>query len=281
MKTIENKRAKEFIKSLIKRAQEDEIVSLSAQLAYFLLLSIFPSIIFGITLLGQFPISSNDILNLLHNVSYIVPQDTYILIKSMVLSVFQMSQKGNALSLSIIMSLWSASNGMKAIIRALNKAYNVKEDRDFLHNRFVSIFLVFSVVMAIIIALLLSVFGNFIGNFIYFYFDLEVHFLRFWDITRYGTSVLLLFILFMLLYCLAPNKKLRCREVYKGTIFAVIGWIIVSYLFSYYVDHFANYSATYGSIGGVIVLMIWLYLSSMILILGGEINATLQWFKKK
>lgn len=275
-----DKNLKIFIKYLIERSKEDEIVSLSAQLAYFLLLSIFPSIIFGITLLGQLPISSNDILNLLYNMSYIVPRDTYVLIENIILSVFNTRRGENVLSISIIMSLWSASNGMKAIIRSLNKAYNIKEDRGFLYSRLISIFLVFAVVTAIIIALILSVFGNLIGNFMYLYFHLEASFLQFWDITRYGISILLLFVLFILLYCIAPNKKLRCKEVYIGTIFAVVGWIMVSSLFSYYVDHFGNYSAIYGRIGGIIVLMIWLYLSSMILILGGEINAILECLRK-
>lgn len=270
---------KTFAKYLIIRSKEDEITGLSAQLAYFLLLSAFPLLIFAITLLGYLPISSDEVLDLFNNIMHIAPEDTYKMIEEMIVSVFEV-KRGDVLSISIIITLWTASNGMKAIIRALNKAYNIKESRGFFHNRLIALLMIFAIIIAIAVALILSVFGNLIGNFLFLYFELELSFLRIWDITRYIISFLLLLVLFALLYFIAPNKKLKWREIYIGTVFAAIGWIGVSWVFSFYVNNFGDYSATYGSLGGVVVLMVWLYISSAILILGGEINALIQYFKK-
>lgn len=270
---------KTFVKYLIIRSKEDEITGLSAQLAYFLLLSAFPLLIFAITLLGYLPISSDEVLDLFNNIMHIAPEDTYKMIEEMIVSVFEV-KRGDVLSISIIITLWTASNGMKAIIRALNKAYNIKESRGFFHNRLIALLMIFAIIIAIAVALILSVFGNLIGNFLFLYFELELSFLRIWDITRYIISFLLLLVLFALLYFIAPNKKLKWREIYIGTVFAAIGWIGVSWVFSFYVNNFGDYSATYGSLGGVVVLMVWLYISSAILILGGEINALIQYFKK-
>lgn len=272
--------AQVFIKYLIIRSREDEITGLSAQLAYFLLLSVFPFLIFVITLLGYLPISSKEVLHLFNNMLHIAPEDTYEMIEEIIISVFEV-KRGDVLSISIIITLWTASNGMKAIIRALNKAYNIKESRSFFHNRLIALLMIFAIIIAIGVALILSVFGNLIGNFLFLHFQLDLFFLRIWDITRYMISFLLLLALFALLYFIAPNKRLGWEDVYIGTIFAAIGWIIVSWIFSFYVDNFGNYSTTYGSLGAVIVLMIWLYISSAILILGGEINALIGYFKKR
>lgn len=273
MKSLEAimKFSKRFIKLLVENFYEDEVTGLSAQLAYFLLLSIFPLMIFGITLLAYMPISTPGVLN---SFNKIVPGDTFQLIEGVIVSVLE-TKRGDILSLSILITLWTASNGMSAIIRSLNKAYNVKNGRGFIYNKLISILLVLGIVSAIGIALVLSVFGNVIGKYIFTYFGLKESFLFFWSIIRILGSFIILLVVFALLYLIAPNKRLKIQEIYVGTIFAALGWVLVSFLFSFYVNNFGNFSSTYGSLGGVIVLMIWLYLSGMILILGGEINATL------
>jgi membrane protein len=112
-----------------------------------------------------------------------------------------------------------------------------------------------------------------IGLYLSSTFGFSETFLALWSASRWIISGLILFTVFTGLYYFAPNKKLLIRNVVKGAAFATVGWTVVSMLFAYYVNHFNNYTATYGSLGGIIILLIWLYLSGMIIVIGGEINA--------
>ncbi|MCR1897729.1 YihY/virulence factor BrkB family protein [Irregularibacter muris] len=268
---------KEFVKYLYKKLKEDEVTGLSAQIAYFLLLSIIPFLIFGITLLAYLPISTHYVIDLFKNIA---PIEMFELVQNAITSVLD-TKRGDILSMSILMTLWTASNGINAIIKALNKAYNAVENRGFILNRLISVLLVLGLVSAVGIALILSVFGNLIGKYLFSYLGVPHSFLIFWNIARILGSFALLVLIFALLYFIAPNKKLKWKEIFAGSIFAAIGWVLVSLVFSFYVNNFGNYSATYGSLGGVIILMLWLYLSGMILIIGGEINATAEYFRQE
>ncbi|MBO1912707.1 YihY/virulence factor BrkB family protein, partial [Microvirga sp. 3-52] len=123
--------------------------------------------------------------------------------------------------------------------------------------------------------LVLPVFGKQIGIFAFSYLGLEAGFLSLWNNLRWIIPPILLFSVFTLLYWLVPNLKLHIKSVLFGAAFATLGWILTSIGFSYYVSSFGNYSGTYGSIGAIIVLMMWLYFSAIILMLGGQINAVM------
>ncbi|EID42906.1 YihY/virulence factor BrkB family protein [Parageobacillus thermoglucosidasius] len=258
-----------FIREMARRFQEDEIPRLSAELAYYFLLSLFPFLIFLITLLAYLPIPHEDLLSVIRQYA---PKEAIHLVEANVHRVMD-EQNGRLLSLSIIGAIWSASNGMNAIVRAFNRAYDVVENRPFLVARGMSVLLTLGMIVVIIVALVLPVFGKMIGLFLFSAFGFSATFLTIWNAMRWVISSLILFAVFTTLYYFAPNKKLRCANVVRGAIFATIGWIITSLAFSYYVNHFAHYAAMYGSLGGMIILMVWFYLSGMIIVLGGEMNA--------
>jgi membrane protein len=258
-----------FIREMARRFQKDEIPRLSAELAYYFLLSLFPFLIFLITLLAYLPIPHEDLLSIIRQYA---PKEAIHLVEANVHRVVD-EQNGRLLSLSIIGAIWSASNGMNAIVRAFNRAYDVVENRPFLVARGMSVLLTIGMIFVIIVALVLPVFGKMIGLFLFSAFGFPATFLMIWNAMRWVISSLILFVVFTVLYYFAPNKKLRCANVVRGAIFATIGWIITSLAFSYYVNHFANYAAMYGSLGGMIILMVWFYLSGMIIVLGGEMNA--------
>lgn len=258
-----------FIREMARRFQKDEIPRLSAELAYYFLLSLFPFLIFLITLLAYLPIPHEDLLSIIRQYA---PKEAIHLVEANVHRVMD-EQNGRLLSLSIIGAIWSASNGMNAIVRAFNRAYDVVENRPFLVARGMSVLLTLGMIFVIIVALVLPVFGKMIGLFLFSAFGFTATFLMIWNAMRWVISSLILFVVFTVLYYFAPNKKLRCANVVRGAIFATIGWIITSLAFSYYVNHFANYAAMYGSLGGMIILMVWFYLSGMIIVLGGEMNA--------
>lgn len=260
-----------FVKEIFHRFSRDQIAGMAAELAYFFSLSLFPFLIFLFTLFGYLPISADEILQFIRQYA---PGESLDLIEENVRTIVD-TQNGKLLSFGIIATIWSASNGINAIVRALNKAYEVDENRHFLVARGMAIILTFAMIFVIIVALLLPVFGREIGLFISSVFGLSDMFLTVWNMLRWLVSVIILCIVFSGLYFIAPNKHLKISEVYPGALFATVGWIVVSLAFSYYVGNFGHYSVTYGSLGGVIVLLIWFYLTGFIIILGGEINAIL------
>lgn len=266
---------KGFIKELYYRFMHDEVIGLSAQLAYFFLLSLFPFLIFIITLIGYLPISQDDLLGL---VSRFAPGKTMHLIESNLRQILD-EPRGGLLSFGVIATIWSASNGINAIVRALNRAYDVAESRSYIISRLIAVCLTISMIVVIIVALLLPVFGKAIGLFLFTHFGISESFMAIWDFFRIVISFFVMVIVLAMLYYFAPNKRLRISEVWYGAVFATVSWQLVSLAFSYFVMSFGNYTAMYGSLGGIIVLMIWFYLSAMVIILGGEINAIIRMSK--
>lgn len=260
----------EIGRRLLNRMKEADVFGLSAQLAYFFLLSLFPLLLFLITLLGHLPIDVNSILDFIRPYA---PADIMTLIESNITEIVNVQSSG-LLSIGIIGTLWSASNGVNAITKAFNRAYQVKENRAFLVARLIAIGLTIAMIAVIIIALLLPVFGKAIGVYIFSFIHASEEFLYLWNMLRWVVSSVVLFIVLIALYKLAPNIKVTIRSVVVGAAFATIGWQLVSLAFSYYVSSIGNYSATYGSLGTVIVLMIWFYITGIIIITGGVLNAS-------
>jgi len=258
-----------FIREMAKRFNEDEVSRLSAELAYFFLLSLFPFLIFLFTLLVHLPVSYDDVLSYLREYA---PEEVIRVIETNVYTITEY-HNDRLLSFGLIATIWSASNGINAIVRALNRAYDVEENRSFLVARGMSILLTFAMLFVIIVALLLPVFGQMIGTFLFSAFGFSDGFLTAWNALRWVISSIILFMVFTMLYYFAPNKRLRVCHVTNGALFATVGWMVVSFGFSYYVNNIADYTAMYGSLGGIIVLMVWFYLSGMIIVLGGEMNA--------
>lgn len=260
---------KEFVIKLYKNIMDTDVFGLSAQLAYFLLLSLFPFLLFLITLLGYLPIDAYVVIETLANY---LPADVINMIETNLSEVVN-RQRGGLLSISIIGTLWSASNGVNAITKAFNRAYKVEEDRPFFISRLIAIALTVAMIIVISVALLLPVFGKMIGIYIFSFINLSENFLNMWNTLRWVASSLVFFIVLLVLYKLAPNEVVKFKHAVWGALFATVGWQLVSLGFSYYVNTLGNYSATYGSLGTVIVLMIWFYISGTIIIIGGMINS--------
>ncbi len=258
-----------LLKLLWHRIDEDDLPGLSAQLAYYFLLSLFPLLIVLFTLLPYIPIPHQDMLGLIRDFA---PVEAMDLIEKNVHDIMD-DRNGGLLSFGIIGTIWSASNGIEAIVKAFNKAYNVKESRSFIVSRGMAILLTFGMILVLILAIILPIFGREIGLFLFSRMGYTTEFIKLWDTLSRLVSAIILFLIFTGLYWIAPNVKLKCRSAFPGAAFATIGWIISSLGLTFYVGNISNYSLTYGSIGAIIVLMVWLYISAFIIILGGEINA--------
>ncbi|RKL66339.1 ribonuclease [Salipaludibacillus neizhouensis] len=256
-----------MLKSLLKRFNDHRLIDLGAQCAYFLLLSIFPFLIFIISLLHFLPFTFTDVYQLLEET--FVPADVLDVIQNQ-WNILKENHRTGLLSLGLIFTLWTASLALDSILRALNLSYHISENRGFLLARLVSIFLTVGMFLVIIVALSLQVIGAHIES----TFNLNLLILEL-EILRWAVSSIVIFAVFLLLYLVGPNLRLTLKKVYIGAIFATIGWQLTSYAFHFYLTNFANYSATYGTIGTVIALMVWFHISSLIILIGGEINAIL------
>lgn len=263
-----------FLYNLIYNIRKDEVTAIGAQLTYYLILSIFPFFIFFLNVVGH---TSLAIETLLNDWIILLPTETQTLLYR-VIEEITLSSSETLLSLSIILALWSGSLGISAIIRAINKAYNISRKRNYIKLKILSLLFTIALVILLMIVLATLVFGEVIGNAIFTYIGAINVFYRVWENSRRVIALSSMIIIFALLYkySIAPKERQYIKLVHTlpGAIFATIGWIVASGVFSFYVNNFANYSKTYGSLGGVIVLLVWLYITSIMIVLGGEINGT-------
>lgn len=262
---------KGFWKELLVRIKLVDITGLGSQLAFFFLLSLFPLLIFLITLLPFLSIDESQVYLFIRDYA---PDSVYTLIHNTLEEILQ-NRNGGLLSIGALATIWSASKGMNALTKALNRSYHVEESRSFLVARGMSVVFTIALIAVLVVALLLPVFGQQIGILAFSYFGMEEGFLKLWGSLRWAIPPILIFLVFTAIYWVVPNLKVRLKSAVPGALFSTAGWILTSLAFSFYVGNFANYSKTYGSIGGIIVLMMWLYFSAIILMLGGQLNAVM------
>lgn len=256
---------------LVVKIKNDDIFALASQLAYYLVLSFFPFIIFLITLVGFSSLSSAEVLE---GLNAVLPSSIYDLTESIIREVFDKQYTG-LLGVSIVLALWTASSGFRAVIKGVNKAYNLKETRSFFKRSLISMLSVLALAITLLLALGMLVFGRIIGEYLQSIVPFYKIIVILWNIFRYAFVFILMILIFAAIYRVAPSKRLKWREVIPGAIFSTIGWIGLSFVFSFYINNFRNYSRFYGSLGAVFILMTWLFLVSMIFIIGVEINCVI------
>lgn len=264
-----------YIKQLIFRYKDDDLPSLSAQITYYLILALFPFLLFLINLISFTPLS-NEIL--ITNFNTFLPKESSILVKNVIMQTVQAKSR-TLLFLGMIGSLWAASKGIIAITKGLNKAYDVEENRNFIKLNSIALISTIGITIMIILTFIMIVFGKPIGTYVFGLIGANSLFNIIWSFLRYGIPLTIMSITFYLIYVYVPNRKLKFNNVIVGTIFTTIGWITTSVLFSFYVNNFANFEKVYGSLGGVIALISWLYISTLIILIGGELNSINSYFK--
>jgi len=264
-------------KKLLFHYQEDDLAAMSAQISYYLILAFFPFLFFLINLISFTPLPNR---LLIANFNAILPRDTALLVKTMLEETIQ-AKSETLLVLSILASLWAASRGMSAIIRGLNHSYGVRESRNYIKLNLIALLSTIGLTLMIIFSFFMIVLGRVIGSTVFGYLGAKSLFYSIWGVLRYGITFALLLVTFYLIYKYLPNRKYSGEQIMAGTIFATFGWVAASLLFSFYVNNFGSYATVYGSLGGMFALIIWLYLSTLIFLLGGVINAICSDFKKK
>jgi membrane protein len=227
------------------------------------------------TTLSYTPVTSEDILADLRTV---LPHNTFQIISDFIHEIIA-SGSNALLSIGMIGTIWASSNGVVAIIKCLNKAYDEEETRPFWKVRVLSIVFTLALAIVILFSFIMLIFGQKIGERAFVWLHFPDNFNAVWVYAKYILSLVTMFTVFVYLYLLMLNRRLTFREVIPGSFFSTLGWIITSLLFSFYVNHFDSYTESYGSIGGIIVLLVWLYISSVIILFGGELNAALTFIR--
>lgn len=263
---------KGFIQGFIQKVTQADLSGMGAQLAYFFLLSLFPLLIFVMTLVPFLNLPQEQVYTMMKE---LLPEQVYSLIGDTLKDVLE-NRNGGLLSVGILATLWSASNGVNALIKSLNQSYGKAETRPFIIARSMSVVFTLVLILLVVVALILPVFGSQIGHFLANTIGLGEQFGAIFDKFRILLPPLVIFCGLVFMYWLGPNMKMYLRSAIPGAIVSTVCWLVISYVFSIYINNFSNYSATYGSIGGIIILMLWLYITGMVLMIGGLVNAIMQ-----
>jgi membrane protein len=260
---------KELAVKTYREITEDKVLSRSAELAYYFLLALFPMLIFLTSLVGFLPDLQEEIFTALARV---VPGEAMNLVSRTIFDVTSNRSRG-LLSFGVLGAIWAASGGVTAIMGTLNDAYDAKEERPFWKVRLIALGLTILLALLIIGGTAMIMFGDRFASWLVSLLGLGNLFMIIWSILDYLLGLALMFLGLELIYYFAPNVKQDWKGIAPGAIFAVVSLIFASLLFSLYLRLAPSYSATYGSLGAVVVLMLWLYLMGAVILIGGEINA--------
>jgi membrane protein len=264
------------LRRTVKEFREDNLTDWAAALTYYAILSIFPALLVLVAVLGLVGESATQ--PLLDNLSSVAPGPAQEIFTNAIENLQRsQGQAGLLLIIGIATALWSASSYIGAFIRASNAIYEVDEGRPFWKLRPIQIAItLFMIVLISIGAVAVVVTGPLaeeVGNVI----GIGTEVVTAWDIAKWPVLVLLVSVMFSVLYWAAPNvKQPGFRWLTPGGVLAVILWIAASAAFAFYVANFGSYNETYGTLGGVIVFLVWLWISNIAVLLGAELNAELE-----
>jgi membrane protein len=265
---------KELGRRVIAEVQKDNCFVYAAALAYYFIFALFPFFIFLTALLAYLPIPNlmDQIIGLL---AQVMPSEALTLVQEN-LSALLSEPRGGLLSFGILAALWTSSSAIVAMSDALNHADNVEEGRPFWKVRGMAILLTIGLSIFIIGSIVLLMFGPQIGRWLADFVGLGRAFEIAWNTLRWPVILFLVMTAIAMIYHFTPDVEQSWKWITPGSLFAVALWLVASLGFSYYVNNFGAYDKTYGTIGAIIVLLTWMYVSNLVILIGGEINAEIE-----
>ena len=270
-------KAGQLLKRVWNAAMEDNLLGRGSELAYNFIFSVFPLLLFVLALFGLFAGHAIQLRNdLMANLARALPPAAFQVVSHTVEEITK-GTSGGKLTFGIVLTLWAAAGGMTSMISTLNAVYGVREGRSWLKVRAVAVALTVAisalVISALGVVLLGGVAANWAGSRLY----LGTAAVMTWTILQWPVALSFIVISFSLIYYFAPDlKEQHWYWITPGSLFGVLLWLAVSFGFQAYLHFFNYYSKTYGSLGAVIILMVWFYVTGLAFLVGGEINAQIE-----
>src|SRR4028119_788350 len=269
----------DFFKLTFKEVGEDHVAAFAGNLTYKALFALFPFFTLVLSLLGLFNATSfvTDMIGYLEGV---LSPPAVELIRGQLIPLTK-SQAGSAFTfgaiISIALALWGVSGAFRSIMEAMNVMYEVEEDRPAWKMYGISIFISLAVVVLMLTAFGIVIFGGSVGGGLAGFIGLEGAFTTVWKFAQWPIVACIVLFTFAIIYFFAPAAKQKFRWISPGAFLAFAFWLLFSLLFSFYVGASGSFSATYGSLAGVIILMLYIYYTAFIMLLGAEMNQVIEW----
>ena len=264
------KRLKEIYQKILNMTAdvtEDHVGAYAAQSAYFFMLCMIPIILLLITMVQYTPVTKADVMTA---VIQVFPTSVDSMITLIVNQVY--NQSSGIIPITVVVALWSAGKGVLAMTSGLNCVYKCNETRNYIFLRIRATIYTVMFILVIIFLLVLSVFGNTLNIFIAAHVPILKNLADRLIAMRTIITPIVLMVFCLLIYKFLPNRKDKLRKQLPGAVFAAIGWMIVSWIFSVYVDIFKGFSDMYGSLTTIVLIMLWMYFCMYCILLGGELN---------
>jgi membrane protein len=244
------------------------MAGIAAQMSYYLMLSFIPAVIFIISIASKLYLPADSILSYLE---FIMPKSAYSAVSTAIYEVLS----SNVNAATLLLSLWFIMLGIRGIVIGLATSYPETYHRHVVKLYVLSFIFAILFVIMIIASMLIIVFGKHVGTLIIHFFNPDANSILFGRILSYVVVFAILVFSFILLYKHAPNIKLKFKDIYVGALFTSSGWVISSIFFSFYINNFSKYGLIFGSLVGIFVFLLWLYLTTIIILIGNEINVSI------
>jgi membrane protein len=265
---------KTFFKDLYREINEDHLTNGAAALGFYFMLAIFPAMIFLLSLIPYLPIDNlqQAIMDLLRQALPAKAADMF----SGTVAELTTDKKGGLISTGALLSIWAASTGMYAVMQHLNITYDVRDTRSFFKARGIAILLTLGFGLLLIVSFALIVLGGKLQDWLVTHSGIDEPLLTSFAILRWVIVAVAMTFAFALTYYYGPDVEQEFRFVSPGSALGVMLMVVASFGFKLYVENFGSYDATYGSIGAVVVLMLWLNITGLVILLGSEVNALIE-----
>jgi membrane protein len=264
-----------LLKATGKETLDDNVLGLAAQAAYNAFFSIFPFFLFAAPLLAVVGNEQRTFTWLMDELATVVPAEALALVRSVLKDVVFSENAPGLISVGAVLALWSGSAVFGALMGTLNTAYDVTETRPWWKQKLIHFAAVLVTGVLAGLASVVMLAGPEIVHWIGAQLRLDRFVVVAWTIIQYPIAVSMIVLVFFLIYRYLPNVKQQPKQILVGAVVGTALWLIVTLLFRVYVTDFASYNKTYGTIGAVIVLLTWMYLSMIVLLAGGELNSEL------
>ena len=267
---------KNYLMNLIKRVIDDDFLGMAAEMGFWFAIGIFPFMLFVMSFFGWLGKKSL-MMPIIHFLDSVAPNQSVGLIKE-VLEEVVIFQKGGLLAIfGFVVTVALASNAIFVIIKGLNRALGIEEYRNLIITRIISVLMVFINAFVMFISVNLIIFGKIILQFLLNFIHMSDNFINIVMITRWPVSFVVLYFMAFLNYYILPatrgHEKIKSKSSLPGTLFFCVFWLLGSWWFSVYINNLNTYNRVYGAIGAFAMLMVWLYWTSLIMLIGGEINS--------